>query len=82
MDIRVKAAAIVVGITVGTLVIVNAIHAFATYIGPENTLKVLGFGILAFLFYQMYTLVLDHLKSKQRLQEMIDRGWPEIAKML
>jgi 1,2-phenylacetyl-CoA epoxidase catalytic subunit len=34
------------------------------------------------LFYQMYTLVLDHLKSKQRLQEMIDRGWPEIAKML
>jgi hypothetical protein len=74
MNIRVKAAAIVVGITAGTLVGISAIHAAATYIGPENTLKVLGFGVLAFLFYQMYTLVVEHLERNERLKEMSDRG--------
>ena len=74
MDIRVKAAAIVAGITVGTLVVVSGIHAVATYIGSENTLKVLGFGVLAFLFYQMYTLILEHLERNERLKEMSDRG--------
>lgn len=74
MDIRVKAAAIVAGITVGTAVVVSGIHAFATYIGPENVLKVLGFGVLAFLFYQLYTLVLEHLERNERLKEMSDRG--------
>lgn len=74
MNIRVKAAAIVVGITVGTLAGIKAIHAAATYIGPENTLKVLGFGMLAFLFYQMYTLVVEHLERNERLKEMSDRG--------
>ena len=74
MDIRVKAAAIVVGITVGTVAGIRAIHAAATYIGSENTLKVLGFGVLAFLFYQLYTLVLEHLERKERLKEMLDRG--------
>ena len=74
MDIRVKAAAIVAGITVGTLVVVSVGHAVATYIGSENTLKVLGFGVLAFLFYQMYTLVVEHLERNERLKEMSDRG--------
>ena len=74
MNLKVKAAAIVAGITVGTLVAVSGIHAVATYIGPENTLKVLGFGILAFLFYQLYTVVLDHLETKERFKEMSDRG--------
>ena len=74
MDIRVKAAAIVAGITFGTVAGVRAIHAFATYIGQENTMKVLGFGVLAFLFYQLYTLVLEHLERKERLKEMLDRG--------
>ena len=74
MDIRVKAAAIVAGITVGTVAGIRAIHAFATYIGQENTIKVLGFGVLAFLFYQLYTLVLEHLERKERLKEMLDRG--------
>ena len=74
MDIRVKAAGIVAGITVGTLVAVSGIHAVATYIGSENTLKVLGFGVLAFLFYQMYTLVLEHLERNERLKELSDRG--------
>ena len=74
MDIRVKAAAIVAGITVGTVVGIRAIHAAATYIGSENTLKVLGFGVLAFLFYQLYTLVLEHLERNERLKEMSDRG--------
>ena len=74
MDIRVKAAAIVAGITVGTVAGIRAIHAAATYIGQENTIKVLGFGVLAFLFYQLYTLVLEHLERKERLKEMLDRG--------
>ena len=74
MDIRVKAAAIVAGITFGTVAGIRAIHAFATYIGQENTMKVLGFGVLAFLFYQLYTLVLEHLERKERLKEMLDRG--------
>ena len=74
MDIRVKAAAIVAGITVGTLVVVSGIHAVATYIGPENTLKVLGFGVLAFLYYQLYTLVVEHLVRNERLKELSDRG--------
>ena len=74
MEIRVKAAAIVASITVGTVVGIRAIHAAATYIGSENTLKVLGLGILAFLFYQMYTLVVEHLERNERLKEMSDRG--------
>ena len=74
MDIRVKAAAIVAGITFGTVAGIRSIHAAATYIGSENTLKVLGFGVLAFLFYQLYTLVLEHLERKERLKEMLDRG--------
>jgi len=74
MEIRVKAAAIVASIAVGTVVGVSGIHAVATYLGPENTLKVLGLGILAFLFYQMYTVVLDHLETKERYKEMSDRG--------
>jgi len=74
MNLKVKAAAIVAGITVGTVAGIRAIHAFATYIGSENTLKVLGFGVLAFLFYQLYTLVLEHLERKERLKEMLDRG--------
>ena len=74
MDIRVKAAAIVAGITVGTVAGIKAIHAAATYIGPENTLKVLGFGVLAFLFYQLYTLVVEHLVRQERYKEMSDRG--------
>jgi hypothetical protein len=31
-------------------------------------------GKLAFLFYQLYTLVLEHLERKERLKEMLDRG--------
>ena len=74
MNLKVKAAAIVAGITFGTVAGIRAIHAFATYIGQENTMKVLGFGVLAFLFYQLYTLVLEHLERKERLKEMLDRG--------
>ena len=73
MDIRVKAAAIVAGITIGTVVGANAIHAAALYLGSETVLKIIGGGILAFLFYQLYTLVLEHLVRQERYKEMSDR---------
>ena len=74
MNLKVKAAAIVAGIFVAGFAIQGALVLAAEAYGAQALLNIVMGGILVFLIYQMYTMVLASLETKQKLKEMSDRG--------
>jgi len=42
--------------------------------GPQAVINTFIGSILVFLIYQMYTLILANLESKEKLKELSDRG--------
>jgi hypothetical protein len=70
MNLKVKAAAIVVGIFAGSIAVQGGLVLAAEKFGPQAVVNTFVGGILLFLIYQMYTMVLASLESKQKLKEM------------
>jgi hypothetical protein len=73
MNLKVKAAAIVVGIFAGSIAVQGGLVLAAEKFGPQAVVNTFVGGILLFLIYQMYTMVLASLESKQKLKEMSEK---------
>ena len=74
MNLKVKAAAIMVGIFAGTIAVQGVLVLAAEKYGTQAVLNTFVGGILVFLIYQMYTLILANLESKEAIKKMSERG--------
>jgi len=74
MNLKVKAAGIMVGIFAGTIAVQGVMLLAAEKFGPQAVINTFIGSILVFLIYQMYTLILANLESKEKLKELSDRG--------
>ena len=74
MNLKVKAAAIMVGIFAGTIAVQGVISLAAEKFGAQAVLNTFVGGILLFLIYQMYTMILASLEAKEAIKKMTERG--------
>jgi hypothetical protein len=74
MNLKVKAAAIMAGIFAGTIAVVGVVVLAAEKYGPQAIVNTFVGGILVFLIYQMYNLILTNLESKEAIRKMSERG--------
>ena len=74
MNLKVKAAAIMVGIFAGTIAVQGVLVLAAEKYGTQAIVNTFVGGILVFLIYQMYTLILANLESKEAIRKMSERG--------
>jgi hypothetical protein len=74
MNLKVKAAAIMAGIFAGTIAVQGVLVLAAEKYGTQAIVNTFVGGVLVFLIYQMYTLILANLESKEAIKKMIDRG--------
>lgn len=70
MNLKVKAVAIVAGIFAIIIVAQGAIALAAEVYGPQAVLNTFIGGILAFLVYQMYTMVLASLERDKEIDKL------------
>jgi Na+/pantothenate symporter len=70
MNLKVKAAAIMAGIFAGTIAVQGVLVLAAEKYGTQAIVNTVVCGILVFLIYNMYTLILANLESKEKLKEM------------
>ena len=69
MNLKVKAAAIVAGIFAFTIVAQGVIAVAAETYGAQAVLNTFVGGILLFLIYQMYTMVLASLERDKEIDK-------------
>jgi hypothetical protein len=74
MNLKVKAAAIMAGIFAGTIAVQGVLALAAEAYGTQAIVNTFVGGILVFLIYQMYTLILANLESKEAIRKMSERG--------
>jgi hypothetical protein len=74
MNLKVKAAGIVAGIFAGTIVVQAILSLAAEAYGAQAVVNTFVGGILVFLIYQMYTLILANLESKEAIRKMSERS--------
>ena len=74
MNLKVKAAAIMVGIFAGTIAVQGVLVLAAEKFGPQAIVNTFVGGILVFLIYQMYTLILANLESKEAIEKLSKKG--------
>ena len=74
MNLKVKAASIMAGIFAGTIAVQGVLVLAAEKYGPQAIVNTFVGGILVFLIYQMYTLILANLESKEAIRKMSERG--------
>jgi len=74
MNLKVKAAGIMAGIFAGTIAVQGVLVLAAEKYGAQAIVNTFVGGILVFLIYQMYTLILANLESKEAIRKMSDRG--------
>ena len=70
MNLKVKAAAIMAGIFAGTIAVQGVLVLAAEKYGPQAIVNAFVGGILVFLIYQMYNMILASLESKEAIKEM------------
>jgi hypothetical protein len=70
MNLKVKAAAIVVGIFVAGFAIQGALVLAAEAYGAQALLNIVIGGIMVFLIYQMYTMVLASLERYKEIDKL------------
>jgi amino acid permease len=70
MNLKVKAAAIVAGIFAVTIVAQGTIALAAETYGAQAVLNTFIGGILVFLIYQMYTMVLASLERDKEIEKL------------
>jgi len=73
MNLKVKAAAIVVGIFAVTIVAQGAIAVAAEVYGAQAVLNTFVGGILLFLIYQMYTMILASLERDKEIEKLTNK---------
>ena len=73
-NLKVKAAAIMAGIFAGTIAVQGVLVLAAEKYGTQAIINTFVGGILVFLIYQMYTLILASLESKEAIKKMSERG--------
>ena len=74
MNLKVKAAGIMIGIFAGTIAVQGVMLLATEKYGTQAIVNTFVGGILVFLIYQMYTLILANLESKEAIRKMSDRG--------
>ena len=74
MNLKVKAVAIVAGIFAFVIVVQGAIAVAAEVYGGQAVLNTFIGGILIFLIYQMYTMVLASLERDKQIDELTKKG--------
>ena len=74
MNLKVKAAGIMAGIFAGTIAVQGVLVLAAEKYGTKAIIDTFVGGILVFLIYQMYTLILANLESKEAIKKMSERG--------
>ena len=74
MNLKVKAVAIVVGIFAGSIAVQGALVLAAETYGAQAVLNTFVGGILLFLVYQMYSMILMRLEDNKKLDEMSKKG--------
>jgi hypothetical protein len=70
MNLKVKAAAIVAGILAFTIVAQGVIAVAAETYGGQAVVNTFVGGILVFLIYQMYTMVLATLERNKEIEKL------------
>jgi hypothetical protein len=70
MKLKLKALAILVGLLGAGVVGGMLMQTITTFLGPEASLNVFIGGVLLFLFYQVYGLILAKLKMDASLEEL------------
>jgi len=73
MNLKVKAAAIVVGIFAIIIVAQGAIAVAAEVYGPQVVVNTFIGAILLFLIYQMYTMVLASLERDKAIDKLTNK---------
>jgi hypothetical protein len=58
----------------GTIAVQGVLVLAAEKYGTQAIVNTFVGGVLVFLIYQMYTLILANLESKEAIKKMIDRG--------
>jgi hypothetical protein len=74
MNLKVKAAAIVIGIFVAGFAIQGALVLAAEAYGAQALLNIVIGGIMVFLIYTMYTMVLASLERDKKIDELTKKG--------
>ena len=74
MNLKVKAAGIMIGIFAGTIAVQGVMLLATEKYGTQAIVNTFVGGILVFLIYQMYTLILANLESKEAIRKMSERG--------
>ena len=70
MKLKLKALAILVGLLGAGIVGGMLMQTITTFLGPEASLNVFIGGVLLFLFYQVYGLILARLEMDTRIDEL------------
>ena len=70
MNLKVKAAGIMAGIFAGTIAVQGVLVLAAEKYGTQAIVNTFVGGILVFLIYQMYTLILANLESKEAIEKL------------
>jgi hypothetical protein len=73
MNLKVKAAAIVIGIFVAGFAIQGALVLVAEAYGAQALLNIVIGGIMVFLIYTMYTMVLASLERDKKIDELTNK---------
>jgi hypothetical protein len=73
MNLKVKAAAIVIGIFVAGFAIQGALVLVAEAYGAQALLNIVIGGIMMFLIYTMYTMVLASLERDKKIDELTNK---------
>ena len=73
MNLKVKAVAIVVGIFAISIAVQGAIALAAEVYGPQAVVNTFVGGILVFLVYQMYTMVLASLERDKEIDKLSNK---------
>ena len=74
MNLKVKSAGIMAGIFAGTIAVQAIMGLALEAYGAQAVINTFAGGILVFLIYQMYTLILANLESKEAIRKMSERG--------
>ena len=70
MNLKLKALVYMLGILGAGVCGGLLVNTIATLLGPELTINVLIGGVLAFLFYQIYGLVLAKLEMEAKIDQL------------
>ncbi len=73
MNLKVKAAAIVIGIFVAGFAIQGALVLVPEAYGAQALLNIVIGGIMVFLIYTMYTMILASLERDKKIDELTNK---------